>query len=132
MPKITSIDQFEDQWVQWWSAAQPEWRDTGHWPFAHGEVAGDWGKLSSGGKDGLFLVMMALGWWAHARDPAVGSQLDSAISDVSWVMLKLITSLCAHVVTHNISPDPSITPSWPQRERAISVKVDCPKKCARV
>lgn len=83
--------------MKWWSAAQPGWRDTRSWPFLQGEdeaIAQDWGQLSLGGKDGLFLVVVTLAWWVHARDPAVNSKLDDAVSDVSWVISRLITSLC--------------------------------------
>ena len=70
MPEIECIEEFEDVWVEWWATAQLEWRDTTSWPFSTGGViAGDWGTtLSSGGKNGLFLVVMTLGWWAHAQD----------------------------------------------------------------
>ena len=65
------------------------------WPFSQDEaVIRDWGQLSLGSKDGLFLVVMTLAWWVHAQDPVVDSKLYDAISDVSWVMNHLITSLC--------------------------------------
>ena len=40
------------------------------WPFAQEEDAGDWGDLPNGGKDGLFLVVLSLGWWIDVRDPS--------------------------------------------------------------
>lgn len=105
MPKIASIENFEDLWVQWWAAAQPEWRDTKNWPFSQYEISGDWGtKLSGGGKDGIFLVVMSIGWWAHAQDRAMDSKLDAAIGDVSWVIQQLVTSLSARAVSHTSSP----------------------------
>ena len=115
MPEIESVQEFEDVWVEWWSAAQPEWRDTASWPFSTDEIiAGDWGTaLSSGGKDGLFLIVMSLRWWAHARTEATDSKLDAAISNVCWVMKNLVASLSADAITRTPSPDPIVTSSQP-------------------
>jgi hypothetical protein len=131
MPKITSVEKFEDMWVQWWTAAQPEWRDTSCWPFSQGEVAGDWGRLLGGGKNGLFLVVMSLGWWTNSRDPAVASRLDAAIRDVCWVTKQLVASLSARVISRDASPGPSVGPSRPRRQRVDSGNVQPPKKRAR-
>ena len=110
--------------MQWWTAAQPEWRDTGSWPFEQGEATGDWGtKLSSGGKDGIFLVLMSLGWWAHARGPVMDNKLNAAVGDVSWVVEHLVTALSAAA----IAP----TSARPRRQRAISGK-DTTRKRVRV
>lgn len=133
MPKIASIEEFEGQWVQWWTVAQPEWRDTGSWPFEQGEASGDWGiKLSSGGKDGLFLVLMSLGWWAHARGPTVDCQLDAAISDVAWVMEHLVTSLSAAAIAPTSPEDLPTTSARSRRQHATSEKAATSRKRARV
>lgn len=120
IPVISSIDEFEARWIQWWSAAQPKGRDVGRWPFSQGEITGDWGKLLSGGKDGLFLIVMSLGWWAHAWDPMVNSKLDAAISDVSWVTKELITSLSMHTIACSTSPEPPAIPSQLKRQSTTS------------
>ena len=132
MPTIASITSFEEHWVQWWSAAQPEWRDTERWPFLQDGTAGDWGRLSSGGKDGLFLVVVSLGWWVHARDPAADCKLDAAISDVSWVLEQLITSLSADAIASDSSPDTPVTSSRLRRPCTVSRRAERPKKRARV
>ena len=132
MPKIASIKDFEDQWVQWWTAAQPEWRSTESWPFPKGEVEGEWGRLLSGGKDGLFLVVMSLGWWAHARDPTEDSVFVAAIGDVSWVMQQLITSLSARAIAPTSPPDAPVTPSQQRRQRTYSGKAERSRKRTRV
>ena len=61
-------------------------------------------KLSGGGKDGIFLIVMSIGWWAHAHDRAVDSKLDAAIGDVSWVIKQLVASLSARAVSRTSSP----------------------------
>ena len=147
MPEIKSVLAFEDLWVQWWSAAQPIWRDTNSWPFSQDEtVMDDWGMLSLGGKDGLFVVMMTLGWWIHARDPAVDSKVGDAISDVSWVVKHIISSLAADATTHSPPSNPPATSSQRRRspslgppaassqqsQGAASLKIGPPRKRARM
>lgn len=123
IPEIKSIPVFEDLWMRWWSAAQPEWRNTNSWPFSRDEAAvHDWGTLLLGGKDSLFLVVTSLGWWIHARDPAADSKVDDAISDVSWVIKQLVSSLSADTITRS----PSSSPSTTTRQRPRSASLDPP------
>jgi hypothetical protein len=125
------MQDFEDLWVKWWTAAQPEWRQAKGWPFSQREALGEWGtKLSSGGKDGIFLVVMSLGWWAHAPNRSMDSNLDAAIRDVAWVMGQLVTSLSARSVSRTSSPLPPAPPSQPRTDRGTSGKP--PKKRSRV
>jgi len=100
IPTIGSIDKFQADWVAWWSVTQPQWRQTSSWPFEQGDAAGrDWGTLLNGGKDGLFLVVVSLGWWINARDPAVDSRVDDAVADVTWVLDNLVSTLSAAAIT---------------------------------
>ena len=63
IPKIESVKMYKDEWVMWWTAAQPEWRETEHWPFPQCKLAEeDWRDLFLSGKDGLFIVVMSLSW----------------------------------------------------------------------
>jgi hypothetical protein len=127
MPKITSIDEFKHQWIQWWTAAQPKWRNTEHWPFPQDKVEDHWGGLSSGGKDGLFLVVMSLGWWVHAQDSAMDITLDAAICDVSWVLKHLVTSLSASAVTSSSIRDVPVTFNSPTDTPVASARLR--RKC---
>lgn len=96
LPTFKSLESFEKEWVAWWSAAQPEWRNTEDWPLHREDVDDpDWDELPNGGKDGLFLIVVTLGWWILVRDPSKNSKLDDAIADVAWVVDKLITLLSA-------------------------------------
>ena len=126
IPEIESVKTYEDEWVTWWTAAQPEWRETEHWPFPQCELAEeDWGDLFSSGKDGLFIVVMSLSWWIHARDPAVDSKVDDAISDVFWVLESLIASLSIAVAARD-SQLPATPP--PRAKRPKSIKIGPPTK----
>ena len=98
IPSISSLQDFEDKWIQWWSAAQPQWRDTRNWPFEKGDIIGEWGDLLDGGKDGLFLIIVSLGWWIQAQDPTKEPKVNNAIMDVSWVTDKLVSRLTADAI----------------------------------
>lgn len=96
LPILKSLESFEKEWVAWWSAAQSDWHNTGDWPLLWEDVnEPDWDELPNGGKDGLFLIVVTLGWWILARDPSKHLKLDDAIADVAWVIDKLIPLLSA-------------------------------------
>ena len=131
LPQIESIQDFEDNWVKWWLAIQPEWRKAGL--FVREEATGqrDWGDLPNGGKDGLFLVVVSLGWWIHARDPSRDSQIDNAIADVAWVIDHLISLLSADATDSdgNLVPDTHAAHSpTPPRKRPRSLKIGPPPR----
>ena len=118
LPTIKSVQEFEQKWIQWWTAAQPHWRVTQDWPFEKGDVAGeDWGDLLEGGKDGIYLFIVSLAWWIHARDPAEESRVDEAIGDVSWVLQNLLYRLSA---------------AAPRKRHPDAIETDRPAKQARL
>ena len=102
------------------------------WPFAQEEDAGDWGDLPNGGKDGLFLVVLSLGWWIDVRDPSKESKVDNAVEDVTWVIDNLVAFLYADTINpesstdvhpdsnaNTVAPDsPTTQPCMPQREQS--------------
>ena len=132
MPMIESVEEYGDQWVKWWTAAQPEWRRAEGWPFPRDDDTdvGDWGQLFAGGKDGLFIVVMSLSWWAHTRDPDVDSGIDDAVHDVSWVIKHLITSLSTAHDPLPVTPPPQTKHSKPPKPPK-SIKIGPPRKRAR-
>ena len=118
LPNIDSVKEFEKQWVQWWSEAQPQWRDTQNWPFEKGDIADkDWGDFADGGKDGIYLVVVSLAWWIHARDSSEESKLDEAIEDVSWVLNGLLSRLATDATTCKKHPGPATTGRAKKRAR---------------
>ena len=128
---IESVQMYEDEWVQWWTKAQPDWRSIETWPFPKDDPGTeDWGSLFSSGKDGLYIVVMSLSWWAHALDPAVDFKIYDAVSDVSWVMEQLIISLTDDDTFLDSSP--STSPFLPPTKCRQSFKVGPPKKCRNV
>jgi len=94
--------------VAWWSAAQPSWRDTSEWPFAQEDAGeGDWGDLADGGKDGIFLTVVSLGWWVLTQDAHEDSKVDEAIEDVTWVIKNLVSLLSISATTGAAHPSSS-------------------------
>lgn len=53
--------------VTWWMHLQPLWRaNDGDLPHAiYTCDEGDWGGLIKSGKNGLFLVLLSMAWWAR-------------------------------------------------------------------
>jgi hypothetical protein len=102
IPVINLVEEYQEKWIEWWSAAQPQWRNTEDWPFNREDVTGkDWGRLLDGGKDGMYLVIVSLAWWICAEESEDESALEEAIDDVTWVIKNLVSSL---TVSANSSP----------------------------
>jgi hypothetical protein len=81
-----------------------------------------WGDLLDGGKDSLFLIVVSLAWWIHAREVLKESKVNDAIIDVTWVLDNLISCLAA---------DPARPSPTPQRKRTGTAK-DQPSKCLQL
>lgn len=118
--------------MQWWSDIQPEWRDTESWPFLKEDAAGeDWGHLLDGGKDGLFLVVVSLGWWINARVPSEESKANDAVADVTWVINNLVSHLSADATSVDSSPPATPSPA-PRLKRAKMTRIGRPPKRLRL
>ena len=92
MPVVVDSNSYGDEWVKWWKAAQPKERDTEQWPFPR-NVNGDagWHRFPAIGKDGIFVAVMALSWWASAaRSPSEITFFEEAVTDLHWVIQELI------------------------------------------
>ena len=81
-----------DSWIAWWTRCQPAVRSLNSgWPLPQaGMDHSDRGKMLHGGKNGIFLFVMAMLWWindADISDPS--SNLSSAIADLKWVLEQL-------------------------------------------
>ena len=117
------------KWVAWWAACQPEWRSTSSWPFAQEDAAGlDWGDLPNSGKDGLFVVLVSLGWWVCARDPSKDSKVEEAIVDVAWVISNLVSFLSSDIVNGSVSVPDSPVNSSPPSKHPGQLKIGPPLK----
>lgn len=51
----------------------------------------NWLSLTHSGTNGVFLIMMALSWWAHyALSPALIVEFDNMVEDVNWVFMTIL------------------------------------------
>lgn len=89
------LDVFISDWVGWWIAIQPSWRQADVWPLPSSTTTArsgeDWGPLVRGGCNGFYVVILALAFWseAGASDP----RLTDAIADVRWVLKCVLEGL---------------------------------------
>jgi hypothetical protein len=89
-PPITGVEEFAEQWHEWWRVLNPEWRvgDKGKMCWEGGS---DWGVLKVSGVNGLLSVLMCLRWWKGALTAGAGdSGWRDAVDDVTWVLQQLM------------------------------------------
>ena len=92
MPIIASARTYGTEWVKWWTTAQPQERDTQQWPFSRDPLEDVcWHWFPANGKDGIFLAVMALSWWASTvRSSDEVGFFEEAVADLHWVIQELI------------------------------------------
>lgn len=98
IPAVVDACTYGTEWVKWWTAAQPQERDTQQWPFPK-NVNGDggWHRFPANGKDGIFTAVMALSWWARAiKSPSEIPFFEEATTDLHWVIQELIRIKTSH------------------------------------
>ena len=95
---------YAEAWMGWWIGSQPPGRAAATWPFSREPLLSiQWGRLLNGGKNGIFLFVMALSWWAKSLGPTTSSpDLTGAVADVEWVLRQL-----TNVLTTPLAPEPA-------------------------
>ena len=95
---------YAEAWVEWWTGSQPPGRAAATWPFSHEPLSSvQWGRLLNGGKNGTFLFVMALSWWAKALGPTTSSSnFTEAVTDIEWVLRQL-----TDILTTPLAPEPA-------------------------
>ena len=107
VPTIVDAHIYGSEWVEWWTAAQPQERETRQWPFSR-ETIGDmgWSKFPANGKDGIFLAVMGLSWWAPAiQSLDEAASFEEAVTDLDWVVQELVR------IRTSLTPSPALSPS---------------------
>lgn len=108
VPVVNDAHAYGTQWVKWWMTAQPKERNAQKWPFSRDANASiGWGKFPANGKDGMFVAVMAMSWWATSvRSPEEVLFFEEAVADIHWVIQELIRFKTADP----LSPPPSLSP----------------------
>ncbi|KAF7964762.1 hypothetical protein HWV62_3248 [Athelia sp. TMB] len=95
--------------ILWWMHLQPLWR-TNDGDIPHSIYAcddGDWGTLKRSGKNGLFMVLLVMSWWARGA------------GNIPPVWTKLLVDI--RLVLESMAATPSAEPSAP-RARTTTAK----------
>ena len=88
-PKIADVSGYSKQWWLWWGALQPNWRTSDTSQFGR-ELIGQFDTLIRPGKNGMFIVLLSLCWWADSLDyPTEDILWRNAMNDVAWVLSRL-------------------------------------------
>ena len=97
--KLNDNPGFSSQFLMWWRSLQPTWRLLGEFnqPLIRSETIPEdgWNDLCKGGKNGIFLVILCMAWWADFLVPAVDAfgasgTLTDMLDDLYWVMQKVV------------------------------------------
>ncbi|KAJ7061953.1 hypothetical protein C8F01DRAFT_944198, partial [Mycena amicta] len=82
------VDGFIKMFRLWWSEMQPEWRGRGiDGEFDRVAAAGrSWGSMGSPGKNGMLLVVAALGWWGREEGKSRSASWNATAGDVLWAL----------------------------------------------
>ena len=86
---------------------------TDQWPFNRevDHTTYDWTPLLQGGPNGMYLVVVSLGWWLLAASkaadekPAEWAQVEEALADVEWVLGHLLSFLTRAGPSKRAAPD---------------------------
>ena len=106
VPIIVDAHIYGSEWVEWWTVAQPQEHETHQWPFPREPISDmGWNKFPANGKDGIFLAVMGLSWWAPAvRFSNEVAFFEEAVTDLHWVILELIRSRASQTSPPHLPP----------------------------
>ncbi|KAF8120869.1 hypothetical protein EV363DRAFT_1302650 [Boletus edulis] len=94
VPDLNSISEFFEQYQQWWSSLQPNWRtNLQSEPFTKASPPRpDWSKLCRTGPNGITLVVLALAWMSSyiRSDNALFPIYDLYVKDATWAFAEMV------------------------------------------
>ena len=95
---MAKLRPYSAMWKSWWKILQPDGRDVSQWPFPRdADTNCNWTSLLQGGVNGLYLIVVSLGWWIVAASkvaedkPVEWQQAADVMDDVDWVFECLLT-----------------------------------------
>lgn len=75
--------------MDWWQAAQPNWRGGGWPPRSDDDDNHDWAEMRRGGQNGLFLAVMGLSFWMKALKDKEDEDFTAMLNDVTHVLSRV-------------------------------------------
>ena len=112
VPSVSDVTAYSENWISWWTACQPSWRQGKGWPLPR-EHDGrtSWGKLTTRGQNGMFILVVSTTWWATSLKSAGDrGAFDEAVDDIRWVLEQLLESVPSPN-TLNVPLSPPLTPT---------------------
>ena len=82
----------------WWNKMQPAWR-VEHADEETGQLSRDtpaeetWQSLKKGGTAGIYVVIVALSWWAGASNLERDEALWVIVDDLSWILQQITMAM---------------------------------------
>lgn len=115
MPDVTQyVEKYGQSWWEWYIHLQPEWRiqKEGDSIQLVGEPpedydSSDWADIKKGGPNGIFSLILSLGWWGSGASDQSAAQIqdwNTAFNDLAWVLEFLITEADEDQDESNVVP----------------------------
>ena len=123
MPDVSdNLDQFAESWSRWWLRLQPDWRSSENGPLIEDFLDDpDFPELEKGGPNGIFLLILSLGWWGMAisdQEPSKSRAFCEAMHSLQTVLDALVRKY----------PPPNLPPKRINDESADPVVSKCAKQ----
>lgn len=95
MPDVTdTVKEFGEAWWKWWIGLQPDWREGSELVMEPPEEF-DWGELEKGGPNGLFLLLLSLGWWGAGAQGEAEEHAEAcaqAYESFNWALSHILAT----------------------------------------
>lgn len=136
MPDVSErIDDFADKWWDWYISLQPESRVS--YKESEGTSLTDdvpqdsdgsaWCEIRKGGPNGIFLLLLTLGWWGVGASDQIEAQTDEiegqtstwskAFNDLGWVLESLL-----EIDDHAYQDEESISEGIEKEDSSVPTK----------
>ncbi|KAL1940993.1 hypothetical protein VTO73DRAFT_7629 [Trametes versicolor] len=121
IPTISHVAKYGATWKLWWATLQPSARSkNSDGKFSRKRLnQGVWASLMQGGSNGVFLVLVSLGWWIRAAGDDTADMQDALemADDVVWVFSQITAAPQEATATEEEPPKKRRKVAGSQRQR---------------